>query len=135
MGFCSGGRHAWLCACRLGGIDALVDCWGGNVIVDDPAALAPARPVAPIDLTENLHGPVLGIFGNEDKNPSPDQVNRTEAVLKRLGKPYEFHRFDGVGHGFLVVSRPAYKPEQATEAWGRILAFLKTHLNTTAPAA
>ena len=44
--------------------------------------------------------PLLGIFGNDDANPTADQVNRTEAVLKKLGKNYEFHRYDGAGHAF-----------------------------------
>ena len=35
IGFCSGGRHAYLCACQLHAVDAAIDCWGGNVIVDD----------------------------------------------------------------------------------------------------
>ena len=52
IGFCSGGRHAYLAACTLPRIDAAVDCWGGNVIVDDPKQLNAKRPVAPIDLTE-----------------------------------------------------------------------------------
>src|SRR6185295_12010754 len=29
MGFCSGGRHTYLVACRLPNVDAAVDCWGG----------------------------------------------------------------------------------------------------------
>ena len=124
MGFCSGGRHAYLAGCRLEGIDAVIDCWGGNVVVDDPADLTPARPVAPIDLTENLTAPLLGIFGAEDRRPSPEQVDRTEARLKELGKAYEFHRYDGVGHGFFAAERPAYRPEQATEGWKRVIAFL-----------
>ena len=44
--------------------------------------------------------PLLGIFGNDDANPTADQVNRTEAVLKKLGKNYEFHRYNGAGHAF-----------------------------------
>src|SRR6202040_4470229 len=84
IGFCSGGRHAYLCACRIDHVDAVVDCWGGNVIVDDKSQLNAKRPVAPIDLTENLRAPLLGLFGNDDQNPAPEQVNRTEAVLRRL---------------------------------------------------
>ncbi|HEY8580125.1 MAG TPA: dienelactone hydrolase family protein [Beijerinckiaceae bacterium] len=124
MGFCSGGRHAYLAGCALDDFAAVVDCWGGGVIVDDPSELTPARPVAPIDLTEELTAPLLGIFGNEDKRPSPEQVDRTEARLKALGKAYEFHRFDGVGHGFFAAERPAYRPEQATEGWKKVVAFL-----------
>src|SRR5918997_440892 len=65
IGFCSGGRHAYLVACRLPYVDAAVDCWGGGVIVDDPSQLTDKRPVAPIDLTEQMSAPLLGIFGNE----------------------------------------------------------------------
>src|SRR5262249_56663039 len=78
IGFCSGGRHAYLCACRLPEIDAVVDCWGGNVIVDDKSQLNAKRPVAPIDLTEQLRAPLLGLFGNDDEKPNADQANRTE---------------------------------------------------------
>ncbi len=80
IGFCSGGRHAYLCACRIPDLDAVVDCWGGNVVVDDKSQLNAKRPIAPIDLTEQLRCPLLGLFGNDDQNPNADQVNRTEAT-------------------------------------------------------
>jgi carboxymethylenebutenolidase len=129
IGFCSGGRHAYLTACTVPGFHALVDCWGGNVIVDDPTQLNAKRPVAPIDLTERLRCPILGIFGNNDKNPSPDQVNRTEEVLKKLGKNYEFHRYDGVGHAFFNTARPGFGPEQAADGWQKVLAFYNKYLS------
>jgi carboxymethylenebutenolidase len=128
MGFCSGGRHAYLAACTVPGFQAAVDCWGGNVIVDDPKALNDKRPKAPIDLTEKLQIPLLGLFGNEDGNPTADQVNRTEAVLKKLGKSYEFHRYDGVGHAFFNYERPGYKAEPMLEGWKRVFAFLDKNL-------
>lgn len=134
IGFCSGGRHVYLTACRLPHVDAAVDCWGGNVVVDDPAQLNAKRPVAPIDLTPNLNCPLLGIFGNEDSNPSADQVNRTEEALRQHGKTYEFHRYDGAGHGFFAVYRPGYRQEQATDAWGKVLAFYERYLRTPAGA-
>src|ERR1700746_274340 len=39
IGFCAGGRHTYLVACSLKGVNAAVDCWGGNVVVDDPKQL------------------------------------------------------------------------------------------------
>jgi carboxymethylenebutenolidase len=128
IGFCSGGRHAYLVACTLPGIDAAVDCWGGRVIVHDPSDLTPKRPVEVIKLTESLSCPLLGIFGNDDKNPSPADVDRTEAELKRLGKSYEFHRYDGAGHGFFSNDRPAYRPEQAVDGWEKVFAFFEKYL-------
>ena len=128
MGFCSGGRHTFLVACRLDGVDAAVNCWGGNVVVDDPTQLSPQRPVAPIDLTEGLKAPLLGLFGNDDKNPSPEHVNKLEEKLKSLGKAYEFHRYDGAGHGFFASERPNYRVEQANDGWQKVYAFYRKHL-------
>ena len=128
IGFCSGGRHAYLVACRLNNIDAVVDCWGGNVIVDDKKLLNDKRPVAPIEMTANLACPLIGIFGNDDPNPSADQVNRTEAELKRLGKTYEFYRYDGCGHAFFNTYRISHRPEQALDGWTKVFAFLEIHL-------
>lgn len=128
IGFCSGGRHTYLAACTLAGIDAAVDCWGGNVIVDDPKLLNAKRPVAPIGLTDKIACPLLGLFGNDDENPTADQVNRTEAVLKRLGKNYQFHRYDGAGHAFFNTARPAYRAEQAADGWNKVFAFFNKHL-------
>ena len=130
IGYCSGGRHAFLVACKAPDeFNALVDCWGGNVVVDDPAKQLDARkPVAPIDLTEKMTAPLIGIFGNDDANPNREHVNKTEAVLKKLGKDYEFHRYDGCGHAFFNWERPAYRPEQAADGWAKVFAFLKKHV-------
>jgi carboxymethylenebutenolidase len=129
MGFCSGGRHTYLVACRAADtFDAAVDCWGGNVVVDDKSQLTPQRPVAPADYTAQLKAPLLGIFGNEDKNPSPEAVNKLEAELKKHGKNYEFHRYDGAGHGFFAAQRDAYRVAQANDGWEKVFAFWKKHL-------
>jgi len=128
IGFCSGGRHAYLAACRIANLDAAIDCWGGGVVVGDPSKLPSTQPVAPIELTERIRCPLLGLFGNEDTNPSPDDVNRTEAALKRFGKNYEFHRYDGAGHAFFAWYRPNYRPEQAQDGWKKVFAFLEKYL-------
>jgi carboxymethylenebutenolidase len=133
IGFCSGGRHTYLVACKLSNIDAAVDCWGGRVVVNDPKDITPKRPVPVIEMTESLSCPLLGIFGNDDKNPSPADVDKTEATLKRFGKQYEFHRYDGAGHSFFTVDRPSYRQDQAVDGWRKVFAFFDKHL-AAAPA-
>ncbi len=129
IGFCSGGRHAYLAACLVEGLDAAVDCWGGSVVVDDPSSLDAMHPVAPIDLTDRIEPPLLGIFGNDDRSPTPAQVDRTEEALVRHGKAHEFHRYDGAGHAFFNWERPeAYRGAQAQDAWGHVFAFFEQHL-------
>jgi carboxymethylenebutenolidase len=131
IGFCSGGRLAYLAACRVQSIDAAVDCWGGAVTrwpTND------AHPVAPIDLTPQMRVPLLGIFGNEDQFPTPAEVDQIEAALKSAGKDYEFHRYDGAGHGFFAHDRPMSRPEQAKDAWEKVFAFYAKHLRVPVAA-
>jgi carboxymethylenebutenolidase len=116
FGSCSGGRHAFICACQRKDVDACVELWGGRVVMAKEE-LNPKTPVAPIDMTKDLCCPFIGLFGNEDRAPSPEQVNQHEAELKKHGKAYEFHRYDGAGHGFFYWHRPLYRPEQAMDGW------------------
>jgi carboxymethylenebutenolidase len=128
FGTCSGGRHAVLAASRVEGFDAVVDCWGGRVVMAD-SDLTPKNPVAPIDYTADLSCPILGLFGEDDSSPSPEQVVTHEEALKKHGKDYEFHMYPGAGHGFFYYDRSAYRQEQAVDGWQKIWAFLSKHLS------
>ena len=127
FGSCSGGRHAFLYASRKNDVDACAELWGGRVVMSEKD-LNGKTPVAPIDLTKDLSCPLIGIFGNDDRSPNPEQVNQHEAELEKHGKIYEFHRYDGAGHGFFYWHRPLYRPEQAMDGWSKILAFFGKHL-------
>lgn len=130
IGMCSGGRHAFMAACVTNGFSAAVDCWGGGVVMPEKA-LTPAQPKAPIDLTEQLSCPLLGLFGNDDKMPTPAEVDLHEEALKKYGKDYEFHRYDGAGHGFWYYPTEMYRPRQAMDAWEKTFRFLGKHLATS----
>lgn len=129
FGTCSGGRHAYLAACQSEGIvDAVVDCWGGRVVMP-PETLNDKYPVAPISLTKDLPCPILGIFGDDDQSPSPAEVDQHEAALREHNKTYEFHRYPGAGHGFFYHDRPAaYRAQQAVDGWEKVWDFLGRHL-------
>ena len=85
-------------------------------------------PVSPLDYTKDLPCPILGLFGNDDANPTPEQVNQHEAELKQHGKNYEFHRYDGAGHGFFYYHASAYRQAQAVDGWQKTFAFLEKYL-------
>jgi carboxymethylenebutenolidase len=127
IGSCSGGRHAYMTACKTGAFDAVVDLWGGRVVMQ-PSDLNENMPQAPIDMTPQLNCPVLGLFGNDDQAPSPEQVNQHEEALKAAGKQYEFHRYDGAGHGFFYYDRPAYRQQQAMDGWNKVFDFFQRNL-------
>jgi len=127
LGTCSGGRQAFLYGCQTKSIDAVVDLWGGRVVMGKDE-LTEKQPTAPIEFTKDLSCPLLGLFGNEDRAPSPEQVDQHEAELKKHNKNFEFHRYDGAGHGFFYYDRPMYRVEQALDGWQKVFAFLQKHL-------
>jgi carboxymethylenebutenolidase len=129
IGTCSGGRQAYLVACQADGFDAAADLWGGGVVMAE-SDLTEKRPVAPIDYTANLKVPLLGLFGEDDRSPTPEQVAIHEEALKQHGKEYEFHMYPGAGHGFFYHDRPAaYRAEQAVDGWKKVFAFFEKHLS------
>lgn len=129
IGMCSGGRHAFMAACRVSGLDAAVECWGGRVVAEEKD-LTEAQPVAAIDYTPELSCPLLGIFGNDDKFPSPEEVNLHEEELKKYGKDYKFYRYDNAGHGFWYYHTDRYRPEQTMDSLEKVFDFFEKHLRT-----
>jgi carboxymethylenebutenolidase len=127
IGYCSGGRQAYVVACSLD-IDAAVDCYGGRVVAA-PEDLTPARPIAPIDRTPDMRCPLLGLFGAQDTNPSPEHVAQIEAALRANDKTYEFHTFENAGHAFFSVDRPNYSVDAAREGWKLIWNFFGRSLS------
>ncbi|NVI86158.1 dienelactone hydrolase family protein [Actinomadura sp. BRA 177] len=127
IGHCSGGRHAFLAACELD-LDAAVDCYGAFV-VNDPPADSPlnARPL--LSKAPDLSCPLLGLFGEDDRFPAPDEVAALDAELTKLGKQHEFHSYPGAGHAFFAVERPAFRPDAAKDGWAKIFAFYGRHLS------
>jgi carboxymethylenebutenolidase len=128
IGHCSGGRHAVLAACHLD-LDAAVDCYGAFVTGEPPAGY-PLNVTNLVALLPSLNGPLLGLFGVDDKSPSPDQVAELDRRLDELGKAHEFHSYDDAGHAFFAVDRPSYRVPAANDGWERIAAFFGTNLST-----
>jgi carboxymethylenebutenolidase len=127
IGYCSGGRQAFLAACSLP-LDAAVDCYGAFIVGDrpegSPAAVRP--PLLPI--ADRLSCPLLGLFGAEDKSPAPEQNAELERVLKAHGKTFEFHTYDDAGHAFFAVDRPSYRPAAALDGWRRVFGWFERYL-------
>jgi carboxymethylenebutenolidase len=128
IGYCSGGRQAVLCACRLP-FDAAVDCYGAFVLAPSPSEVnLNVRPLD--DDLPNLTCPLLGLFGADDRNPAPAEVAELERRLTGLGKDVTFHSYEDAGHAFFAVDRPAYRVAAAEDGWRRIANFFGTHLGS-----
>ncbi len=116
IGYCSGGRQSFLAACSLK-LDAAVDCYGGY-------------PAPALHLAKDLSCPLLGLFGAEDSNPSPEQVAELEKELEAQGKTYEFHSYEGAGHAFFAVRGGGYRVGAANDGWQRIWDWFGRYLSS-----
>ncbi|MEY9874804.1 carboxymethylenebutenolidase [Streptacidiphilus sp. MAP12-33] len=126
IGYCSGGRQSVLAACHLD-LDAAVDCYGAFVTGEVPTEF-PLKVTNLVDQLPGLRAPLLGLFGAEDKYPSPEQVTQLEEILTAHGKEFEVHSYEGAGHAFFSTERPSYNVAAATDGWERIAAFFGKHL-------
>ncbi len=72
---------------------------------------------------------MIGIFGNDDQNPSPADVDDLAAALATAGIEHEFHRYDGAGHGFQdFVNEERYRKEATADSWDKLFAFFADRL-------
>ena len=125
VGYCSGGRQSFLSACSLP-FQAAVDCYGGAVVNVPEGAPSSMKPL--IGLSKDLSCPLLGLFGADDQFPTPAETAELSGVLDSLDKSHEFHTFEGAGHAFFSVDRPAYRVDAATQGWELIWEFFGKHL-------
>ena len=124
IGHCWGGRVTWLGACHNPDYKAAAVLYGGRIKL----AMGPGS-VPLIDLADRIPCPMIGIFGNDDQNPSPADVDDLDAALNAAGVAHEFHRYDGAGHGFQdFVNEERYRKEASDDAWEKVLAFFDREL-------
>jgi carboxymethylenebutenolidase len=91
-----------------------------------PDQLTDKFPASPLDFTKDLSCPILGLFGEQDTSPTPEQVKLHEEELKKHGKIYEFHMFPNAGHGFFITTDPTIVRNRQSKAGRWSLRFLKS---------
>ncbi len=115
-GFCMGGRLAFLTACALPGrVAAVAPFYGGGI----PNHL---------DRAGAIRAPLLLFYGDRDDFIPMDQVRRTEARLRELGKEFGLEIYADAGHGFLCDERASYHAPAAADAWRKLTAFFERQL-------
>ena len=127
VGFCMGGRVAFLMAAANPLFRAAVDYYGGGVFRawgDGPS---------PFERSAEVHCPMQGHFGELDKNPSPEEMRRLDAELTKLGKPHEFYFYPGAGHAFNRKGWEGYREDADRDSWPRTLNFFRKYLLDAAP--
>ncbi len=122
VGFCFGGRVTFLVAARraLGGA---VGFYGGGIV----SGRFPQFPPL-VGEAASLQTPWLGLFGDQDGSIPTDDVEQLRSALAPAKVDTAIVRYPDAGHGFHCDQRPEYRPDEAKDAWGRMLQFLDEHL-------
>ena len=122
-GMCRGGRMVWMYTAHQKKIKAGV-AWYGSLM-----PIPPAMPTGPLDVTDKIHAPVLGLYGSADQGIPLAHVERLRAGLLAFGKDKEspIHVYEGMPHAFHADYRPTYRKEAADDGWKRMLAWFKKH--------
>jgi carboxymethylenebutenolidase len=126
-GFCMGGQYAILAACTVPGFSACAPFYG---MVRYAEGLDPNRkPRSPLEALADRPCALLGFYGEQDHLIPPADVAAMREVLGATTLPGEVVLYAGAGHAFMNDTRPQiYRPEQAADAWGRLVPFLREHL-------
>ncbi|WP_251341425.1 dienelactone hydrolase family protein [Haloplanus halophilus] len=82
-----------------------------------------------------IDGPVLGIFGSEDRVVGIETVREFDRTLGDLGVEREIHVYEGAGHAFANPSGESFRPNDTRDAWNRTLRFLDENLREDESAA
>ncbi|HWP82197.1 MAG TPA: dienelactone hydrolase family protein [Bacteroidota bacterium] len=108
-------------------------CWGGARSFEYAAAQPDLNAAivfygtSPDSLTlTKVRAPVLGLYGGDDARVNVT-IEPAAAVMKKLGKVYEYEIYEGAGHGFLRAQsgRDGANLKASQKAWPKMLEFLK----------
>ena len=116
IGFCWGGGKSFAYAASQPALNAAVVYYGTS-----PEAAELAK----------IKAPVLGLYGGDDARVDAT-IPPAEAEMKKLGKTYEPHLYEGAGHGFLraQADREGANRKATAQAWPRTISFLKDNLKS-----
>src|SRR5262249_55772112 len=115
LGFCMGGRFAFLTAAPRFGLAGAIGLYGAT----EPVRGAPG----PTQLAGELAAPILGMFGGADEGIPPSAVAAFDHTLTAAGVPHEIVTYPGAPHGFFEMEWREFVEAQR-DAWRRILRFV-----------
>jgi carboxymethylenebutenolidase len=122
VGFCYGGRIAWVYASHNPKLKAAVAYYG---LLE--GMKSDIKPKDPVDLAAELKVPVLGLYAALDNYIKPAAVEKMTASLRGSGSGSEIVVFPNVDHGFNADYRPTYDKVAATYAAKLAHNWLKDH--------
>ena len=115
VGFCWGGARSFAYAAHQPNLNAAVVFYGEAPGSGDNTLEAKLA---------NLKAPVVGMYAGNDARIGAT-VPATQDAMKKLGKSYDVHTFEGAGHGFMFAQAGANGAnlKAAQESWPIVVKF------------
>ncbi|HEV3213354.1 MAG TPA: dienelactone hydrolase family protein [Acidimicrobiales bacterium] len=123
VGFCIGGRFAFLAALRRT-LGAAISYYGGGIV--DQGAFPALPPL--LDEVDQLATPWLGLFGDLDRSIPVEDVESLRAALASARVPVEIVRYAEAGHGFNCDARSTFDAAASEDAFVRATDWLTRQL-------
>lgn len=111
VGYCWGGSFVWQQAIRYPDLGAAVSYYG----------------TTPTTGYDKISAPVLGLYGQNDQRVNAT-IARADSAMKALNKTFEYHIYDGAGHGFLRAQDQPANLEATRKAWPETITFFRESL-------
>jgi carboxymethylenebutenolidase len=119
LGFCFGGRIAFLSSAGVPGLAGVVGFYGRlGKRENDPWP-------APAEEARRMRAPVLGLFGGDDPGIPATDIEAFDNALGAAKVPHYIHTYSGAPHSFFDRTFNEHKAE-CDDAWRRVLSFIKT---------
>ena len=125
VGFCFGGRLAYLTATLGLGFAGVIGFYGW------PAGVHYTGSPAPVDVAAEIQGSVLGLYGGADQGIPAETVAAFDEALTRAGVDHRVITYPDAPHSFFDRKAAEYADASAS-AWDEVLAFIRAR--TVAPA-
>jgi carboxymethylenebutenolidase len=119
LGFCFGGRIAFLSSAEQPGLAGVVGFYGRLSKREGETWPVPAEE------TRRMRAPVLGLFGGDDPGIPPSDIAAFEKALTDAKVKHHIETYPGAPHSFFDRTFNEHKAE-CDEAWRRVLGFMRS---------
>ena len=118
VGFCFGGRNAWLSAAGGHGLAGAAGFYGSLTDRDSW--------IGPISRAAEMAAPILALQAGDDQNITAEHNAAFDEALTAAGVEHDVVTYDGAPHSFFDRRYEEFARE-SDDAWRRVLDFIEGH--------
>jgi carboxymethylenebutenolidase len=118
IGFCFGGRSAFLSSSLGLGLAGAIGLYG------PPVGAGRGGAPAPVDVAGEISAPILGLFGGADESIPPAAIVAFDDALTAASVDHRLKAYPGAPHSFFDRKADQFA-DAAADAWQEILGFIR----------